>query len=323
MRRSSDTQSDIVRGEVVDARVLREGWGRLTLRAGAETHVVTGTVLGFATGDAIEARGRWSDHPRFGRQFCAQTIRCTVPSDARGAIAWLSSRLPGLGKRRATALVERFGVPAVYDVIAQRPEELTAIPGVTPELAERIRAEHERVRGEAEEMTALLGWGLTDGQIRRCKEAWGKKVLEVLRADPYRLAEEVYGFGFKRSDEIARRMGLPVDHPRRLQAVCLHVLREAETEGHCYVLRGQLLRVAMDELAAAAVRVGQVAEQLDVVIDEGRLVQVEDEAGERGHARIYLPDTRAAETQIAAHVRRMLAWRGPGASAPADESEAA
>jgi len=194
-------------------------------------------------------------------------------------------------------------------VIARDPAQLCVVKGITPELAEKIRAEHDRVKGEAEEMTTLLGWGLTDGQIKRCREVWGKKTLEILRADPYRLAEEIYGFGFKRADDIARRMGLPTDHPRRLQACCLHVLREAEGQGHCYVLRGQLLRIAMDELDAAKVRVGQVADQLDVVIDEGRVVQVEDADGDRGHARVYLPDTRGAETEIARSVRRMLAWK--------------
>jgi exodeoxyribonuclease V alpha subunit len=291
-------QSEAVSGEVSSVRMIREGWGRAEL-VGVGT--VTGPVLGIAVGDTVEARGRWHEDPRWGKQFKAQTVRTTLAGDTRGAIAWLSSRLPGLGKTRATQLVERFGVPALYEVIAQRPEELCVVKGITPELAAKIQEEHERVRGETEEMTTLLGWGLTDGQVRRCKEAWGKSTLEVLRADPYRLAEEVYGFGFKRADEIARRMGLPTDHPRRLQACCLHVLREAEGNGHCFIRRKLLLKIAMDELAAASVRVGQVAEQLDVVLEEGRAVEVED--------RVYLPDTRAAERDVARRVVQMLSVR--------------
>lgn len=314
MRTNSNTTSDVVTGEVQSVRVISENWGRLELAGGA---VVTGAVLGFYVGDTVEARGKWAD-TKFGRQLKAQTIRTTLASDTRGAIAWLASRLPGLGKRRATELVERFGVPALYDVIAQRPEDLCVVKGITRELAEKIREEHERVRGETEEMTTLLGWGLTDGQIRRCKEAWDKKTLEVLRADPYRLAEEVYGFGFKRADEIARQMGLPADHPRRLQACCLHVLREAEGDGHCFVRRKLLLRLAMEELDAAKVRVGQVAEQLDVVLEDARAVEIDD--------RVYLPDTRAAEHDVARRVRRMLAVATARAAAnatPADGSAAA
>lgn len=314
MRTNSNTTSDVVTGEVLSVRVISENWGRLELAGGA---VVTGAVLGFYVGDTVEARGKWTE-TKFGRQLKAQTIRTTLASDTKGAIAWLASRLPGLGKRRATELVERFGVPALYEVIAQRPEELCVVKGITAELAEKIREEHERVRGETEEMTTLLGWGLTDGQIRRCKEAWQKKVLEVLRADPYRLAEEVYGFGFKRADEIARKMGLPTDHPRRLQACCLHVLREAEGDGHCFVRRKLLLRLAMDELDAAKVRVGQVAEQLDVVLEDARAIEVDD--------RVYLPDTRAAEHDVARRVRRMLAIataRAAAANAAAERSVAA
>lgn len=318
MRTNHSPPSDVVAGEVLGVRVIKDSWGKLDLGGGRS---VTGDVLGFAVGDTIEARGRWEEHPKWGRQFRAQTIRTKLAGDTKGAVAWLSSRLPGLGKTRATELVERFGIPALYQVIAERPEELCVVKGITPELARKIQEEHERVRGETEEMTTLLGWGLTDGQIKRCKETWGKKVLEVLRADPYRLAEEVYGFGFKRADEIARRMGLPVDHPRRLQACCLHVLREAETDGHCFVRRKLLLRIAMDELAAASVRVGQVAEQLDVVLEEDRAIEVAE--------RVYLPETRAAERDVARRVLRMLsigAARATAANEPTStpaESEAA
>lgn len=302
-RAANQAPSEVVRGEVAGAKVYREGWGRLTLRDGT---AVMGTVLGFDEGDHVEARGRWSDDPKWGRQFKAQTITRVLAADDRGAIAWLASRLPGLGEVRARELVARFGVPELYRVIEHEPERLTEIRGITRELAEKIRAAHAAVKGETEEMTMLLGWGLTDSQIKRCREAWGKDVIPVLREDPYRLAEEVHGFGFKRSDEIARRMGLPADHPRRLQACCLHVLREAETEGECYVPRGLLLRVALEELAAATVRVGQVAQQLDALVEEGRVAQVEHTTGEVGRARVYLPDTRAAELAIAKRVRMML-----------------
>lgn len=290
MRREEPIET--VRGEVVEARVLKEGWGRARLKNG---ECIMGTVLGISTGDTIEARGRWSEDARYGKQFKAQTIRTTIPSDSRGAIAWLSSRLPGLGAKRATELVQRFGVPNLYEVIAQRPEELCSVKGITPELAEKIRAEHERVKGEAEEMTTLLGW-ITDSQVRKCKELWGKKTLAILREDPYRLAEEISGFGFKRSDEIARKMGLPHDHPSRIRACIVHVLREAEGEGHCYVPRRKLLAISTEELG---VRVGLVGAELDHVLEDGRAVD-EDE-------RVYLPDTHDAERDLALRLGSMIA----------------
>ena len=302
-RSANQAPSEVVRGEVAGAKVYREGCVGLALRDGT---AVMGTVLGFDKGDHVEARGKWSEDPKWGRRFKAQTITRVLGDDDRGAIAWLSSRLPGLGEVRARELVKRFGIPELYRVIEREPELLTEVRGITRELAEKIRDAHAAVKCETEEMTQLLGWGLTDSQIKRCREAWGKDVIPVLREDPYRLAEEVHGFGFKRADDIARRMGLPADHPRRLQACCLHMLREAETEGECYVPRGLLLKVALEELAAATVRIGQVAEQLDALVEESRVAQVEHHTGEVGRARVYLPDTRAAELAIAARVRRML-----------------
>lgn len=283
---------EVVGGEVVEVRVLREGWGRARLKNGA---CVMGTVLGISAGDTVEARGRWSDDARYGKQFKAATIKTTLPADSRGAVAWLSSRLPGLGTKRATELVQRFGVPALYTVIAERSEELCAVKGITPELAEKIREEHERVRGEAEEMTLLLSW-MTDAQVRRCKQLWGKKTLEILREDPYRLAEEISGFGFKRSDEIARKMGLPFDHPSRIRACIVHVLREAEGEGHCYVPRKKLLAISAEELT---LRVGMVGAELDHVLDDGRAVDEQE--------RVYLPDTHDAEREVAQRLGAMIA----------------
>jgi len=283
---------ETVRGEVEDVRVLREGWGRM--RVGGES--ITGPVMGFAVGDQIEARGRWTDDPKWGRQFKAQTIRCTLASDARGVITWLSSRLPGLGKKRATELLERYGTPErLYDAIANRHEELCSVRGITPKLAEQIRDEHARVRGESEEMTQLLGWGLTDGQIRKAREVWGKKVIATLREDPYRLAEEVHGFGFQRADLIARRMGLPIDHPRRIEACLVHLLREAEGMGHCYVPRAHLMRAAVQDLAG--VGGGRIAGGLNAIVEAGRVI---DEDG-----RVYLPSTHAAELEVAAMVSRL------------------
>lgn len=314
-RENSAPPVETVKGEVTEVRVLRGAWGRLTLRLerGATALVVGDGVLGYTVGDTIEARGCWSEDPKWGRQFKAQTFRSCIPGGVQGAILWLASRLPGLGKKRAQELVERFGIPALYDVIANRPQELTAIKGITLAMAVAIQEEHARVRGEGEEMTQLLAWGLTDSAIRRAREVWGKKLLEVLRADPYRLAEEVHGFGFLKSDVIARRMGMPHDHPRRLQACIVHLLREAEGAGHCYVPRRQLVAIAAEDLG---VRAGLVGAELERVFEEGRAIDEGD--------RVYLPGTHTAEREVAARALRFLRTAPKRVAVPTlSESEAA
>lgn len=293
-RPTAPVAADVVRGEVLEVRVFRDSWGRARVR-GVEGPVV-GDVLGVSVGDTIEARGQWGEHPVHGRQFKAQTISATVPTDSRGVVAWLAARLPGLGEKRATAIVTKWPPPELYTVLDQTPERLAELDGISAKTAVAAGAEYQRVKGEALEMTTLLGWGLTEGQIKRCREVWASKVLEVLREDPYRLAEEVHGFGFARADVIARKMGLPHDHPRRIQACLVHILGVAEGEGHCYVLRGVAIKKACAGLGVAP---PQVARELDHVIEQERI-----RVG--GGERLYLPGTLGAELAIGSGVLRLL-----------------
>lgn len=291
---------EMVRGEIAEARLLREGWGRLRLRAGSTDSAsvtVTGQILGFEPGTTVECRGRWDIHPTYGRQFRATTIVTVVPSDAAGVIAWLSSRLPGLGRKRATELVDRHGVPGLWDVLERAPERLTEIRGVTPELASAIAVEYQRVRGEREEMVTLRGWGLTESQIKRCREVWKTRVVEELRKNPYQLCELVWGFGFDRADQVARRMGMPLDHPGRIQACVLHQLGEAEGAGHCYVPTGKLVALAADALGLEE---RLVRAQLDEVCDGERAVRSDE------GVRVYRAPTFAAELLVVERVRALL-----------------
>lgn len=289
--------AEVVRGEVLEVRVFRDAWGRLRLR-GVDAPVM-GDVLGVSVGDTVEARGAWTEHAQHGRQFKAATITSTVPTDARGVVAWLAARLPGLGAKRATLIVQRWPPPELFELLDKAPHRLAEVNGISAATASAAGEEYQRVKGEAAEVSTLLGWGLTEGQIKRAREVWGAKVLEVLREDPYRLADEVSGFGFVRSDVIARKMGLPHDHPRRVQACLVYLLTCAEGEGHCYVLRGTLIAKAAEGLG---VERGRVAAELVHVIEEERI-------REGGGDRLYLPATLAAEVRIAGDVVRFLERR--------------
>lgn len=294
---------EVVRGEIAEARLLKEGWGRLRLRAGSgdsATVTVTGQVLGFETGTTVECRGRWDIHPTYGKQFRATTIVTVIPSDASGAIAWIASRLPAVGRKRATELVNRYGIPELWHVLEHEPARLAAdVRGITPDLARAIADEYSRVRDEREEMVTLRGWGLSEPQIKRCRQVWKTttKVIEELRKNPYQLCELVYGFGFDRADQVARRMGMPVDHPGRIQACLLHQLGEAEGAGHCYVPTGKLVALAADALGLEQPK---VRAELEAVCDGERAVRVDE------GVRVYRASTHAAELAVVAGVRALL-----------------
>lgn len=296
MRKTNDTE--VVRGQVADVRLLKDGWGRMRVRAGSgdtADATVMGTVLGVDVGTTVECRGRWDVHPQYGRQFKASSITTVVPSSAEGAIAWIASKLPAVGRKRAAELVERYGIPALWDVLDAEPARLVEVRGITEEIAEKIGAEYRRVKGERDEMVTLRGWGLSEYQITRCRDAWKGRVIAELQADPYRLAEVVEGFGFKRADEVARRMGTPTDHPGRIRACLLHMLGEAEGAGHCYVVSGALVSMSADVLGVAG---GIVARELGLAAGLGAVVQE--------GSRVYSAPTHRAERGVAARALAML-----------------
>lgn len=288
-------------GQVTDLRLYSGGWGILRVRASSDDResTVTGHPLGVKLGDTIQATGRWDDHPRWGRQFVASEIRTVVPSDAAGAIGWIASRIVGLGRKRAAQLVEVFGIPEVWAVL-QDPAKLAEQPGISGKRAAAIVESYIEEQAGREQAVELKGWGLTDGQIAAVRKAWGSAAIERLREDPFQLIEKVRGFGFKRADAVARRMGLPSDHPARIDAALMHVLGEAEKAGHCYVPNGRLLGMAERLLGLDRETVGP------------RLRHVCDgERGARVGPKIYSARVMRAEASVAAKVRALL---GRGAS---------
>ncbi len=308
---------DTIRGQVEQVRLIRDGWGTITVLHGSanERAAVTGHPLGVEVGDTVEVQGNWTTHPRYGRQFKADAMRVIAPSDAAGAVAWILSRLPGIGRKRATQMVERWPLPEVWDVLSQRPHELAVIDGITEERARKIGEAYRAVEGERERIVALRGWGLTDRQAARVVEKWGTGAVEKLRADPYLLAEEVAGFGFLRADAVALKMGVPHDHPSRIRAGLVHLLEEARAVGHCYVPAGKLIAMGARLLgvaSSAVVREGRSA------IAEGRMVQRAARGGEATH--IYDAQLERAEQAVADSIVRLLRTAASGARARREES---
>jgi exodeoxyribonuclease V alpha subunit len=315
--RREPAPSDTIRGQIESVRVLREGWGKASVRIGDGAGTVvtlTGTVLGREAGETIEARGRWEESAQWGKQFRATTIDVAIPQSAGGAIAWLAATLPGLGRKRAAEVVERFGatnVDDVWHVIEHAPSQLEEIRGITPEGAQRIHAAYAAVKHGREDGVTLRSWGLGDWAIKAVREAWGNEAVAELRRDPYQLSERVRGFGFVKADEVARKMGMPTDAPSRIRAALCHLLEVAEQEGHCFVPGGKLVAFAAKLLGAhgGAVEEPAIAREL-VALEAGSAPRVV-----RDGTRCYRPETHEAETEVAATVEEMLARVGVGDAA--------
>lgn len=231
-----------LRGELAAWRFIgSDSWGTGTLRQDSGPVPVVGTLLGARVGDHVELTGHWHEHPRFGRQFKFRSVTAALPQTSAGVVAWLVTTLPGVGQKRAQALVDTFG-DALWHVVETEPDRLTEIPGITAAGAQRVRAAYMEHRDDRDSMVALRGWGLTDNQIKHCKKAWGTlaSIVDHVRANPYELCHHVFGFGFKRADQVAAKVGVPSDAPERISAGVEHVLDLAQQAGHCWVAGRQL-----------------------------------------------------------------------------------
>lgn len=302
-----------LRGQVESIRVINDGWGKAVIRAGVgDGHLVnvTGTVLGVMPGSTVDVRGRWEDHPQYGRQFRATSINVILAQDAGGAVAWLAASLPGIGLKRAAECVQRFGLPGLWETIESDPQALTAISGITEKGVEAIVGAYERTKNDREDSIKLRTWGLTEWAIKAVREAWGAKAVARLQEDPYQLIEKVRGFGFTRADEVAQRMGVPADSPSRIRAALVHLLEMAEQEGHCFVPGGKLVAFG-SKLLGGSIDEARVARELVA------LAEMDPPKVIRDGTCCYRPETHAAEAEVARVVGGLLAW----VSAPSERAE--
>lgn len=294
-----------LRGEVVNVRILGDAfWGIAEVRpvgTGADSSggtgsvspvKITGKLLGVSAGDTVEVEGSWSEHPKYGAQLKARAIKTLVPSDSSGVIAWLEGRLPGVGRTRATEIVERFGVAIgpepgesgaarVWQIIETQPDRLLEIKGITPRLRDMIVAAYEESRGDRDRVVRLRSWGLTDSQLARVVARWKTRAEDVLRANPYRLAEEIPGFGFKRADAVAQRMGLPHESPARIRAAVEWCLETAENDGHMYL---PVAACAGWVASEASVGMSRVVAEIREMVEESEAAEARDPGGAAAEA---------------------------------------
>ncbi|MBE3598871.1 MAG: ATP-dependent RecD-like DNA helicase [Limnochordaceae bacterium] len=239
--------SDVVQGVVRRITFHDPGTQYAVIRLEQRPNRPPLTVVGHwtplpAPGEEIRVVGRWALHPTYGRQFEAEAYQPVTPATREGVERLLASGvIKGVGPATARRLVAAFGERAL-DVIASDPQRLASVPGIGPRKARWI-AERLHLRKETQEALVFLhGLGLGPGLSRRILQRYGTQAPAAVRADPYALALEVDGIGFRRADDLAERFQIAPDSPRRVEAALWHVMREAGEEGHVYLPREVLFQ---------------------------------------------------------------------------------
>jgi exodeoxyribonuclease V alpha subunit len=207
-----------------------------------------GTLAGAAVGELVRLHGIWRTHPEYGRQFEVRSFSVQLPATVEGLRKYLGSGLiRGIGPVNAARIVDAFGL-GTLEVIESRPDRLQEVPGIGPKRAARICQSWEEQKQIKEIMIFLQGHGVGAALAVRIYKRYGDEALAIVQNDPYRLARDVYGIGFKTADKIARAMGGAVDSPRRIQAGLYHCLGTFCDEGHCFAARGPLVSRAAELL---------------------------------------------------------------------------
>ncbi|MET0132952.1 MAG: ATP-dependent RecD-like DNA helicase [Kibdelosporangium sp.] len=278
---------------------------RVDTGRGSDLITVVGALLGAQPGESIRMHGRWGSHPQYGKQFHVDDYTTVLPATIQGIRRYLGSGLiKGIGPVLADKIVSHFGVAAL-DVIEQQPERLIEVPKLGPKRTRMIAAAWEEQKAIKEVMVFLQGVGVSTSLAVRIFKQYADKSIDVVRTEPYRLASDVWGIGFRTADTIAKAVGIPHDSPQRIKAGLQFTLSESTGDGHCYLPEHRLIAEAVKILQ---VDTGAVIDCLAELIDEQGVVRepVPGEDAEEPEIAIYLVPFHRAEISLAGQLTRLL-----------------
>lgn len=228
----------------------------------------------------LKVTGREVVHKTYGPQLQVEQYEEKQPSDAVAVERYLGSgAIKGVGPALAARIVKRFGEDS-FDIIEREPERLAEVKGISEKMAIRIAEQFNEKRQMRQAMIFLQDYGISMNLAVKIYKHYGDQMYEVLQKNPYRLAEDIQGIGFKIADTIARQAGFLMDSEYRIRAGVLYVLQQSGSQGHCYLPEEELVRYAAELLLVDRDAVARELEQM--MLDKDLVVQ--EDAGER---RIY------------------------------------
>jgi len=239
-------------------------------------------------GEHYTLQGKWVRHQKFGLQFESSRAHMSAPATLKGMEKYLASGLvPGIGPVFAKKIVRHFS-EEVFDIIEEEPERLREVPGIGPSRAQSLAEAFRKQRAIRSLMIFLQDHDISPTIAVKIYREYGDDAIRVLNDNPYTLADDIFGVGFKTADSVAQKLGMEKDDPRRHRAGVQYILKEASTEGHVYFPRPELL-IKGEELLGADV------ESIDNAVKH---LAVEDKVYDDS-GRVYIKFLYDAECEIA------------------------
>ena len=277
------------------------GYSVLKVKVKGYNDLVTlvGNLLEVPVGSVLLCRGEWKVDKRYGSQFVAATWEETMPATVYGIEKYLGSGLvKGIGPRFARAIVQRFGTETI-DIIETEIERLYEVPNIGRKRVAKIRESWEKQKDIKNVMLFLQGYGVSTAYAAKIYREYGKESIDKVRENPYRLADDIWGIGFKTADGIAAKMGYGKEDPRRCRGGILYTLGQLSDEGHVYAGEEQLVKTA-----------GQLLEAGETAIRDtlAGMLQAEDLILDKD--AIYLPPFYHAECGTSRRLRDLAESTG-------------
>lgn len=274
------------------------GYTVLNLVSGEDEITCVGVFSAIAEGENIEAQGEYTEHPTYGQQFKVVSFEEKAPEDEEAIERYLGSgAIKGIGLAMAARIVRRFKEDT-FRIIEEEPERLAEIKGISSRKAMEIASQVNEKRDLRQAMIFLQQYGITMNLAVKVYQAYGQDIYNIIRENPYRLADDIDGVGFRTADEIAARVGIRMDSDFRVRSGILYTLLQASGEGHTYLPETELTPRAAKLLNVTAEQVEK--QYMDLAIERKIILkQMEDQT------QIYAASFYYMEANTAAMLKRL------------------
>lgn len=274
------------------------GYTVLNLVSGEDEITCVGIFSAIAEGENIEAQGEYTEHPTYGQQFKVTSFEEKAPEDEEAIERYLGSgAIKGIGLAMAARIVRRFKGDT-FRIIEEEPERLAEIKGISNRKAMEIASQVNEKRDLRQAMIFLQQYGITMNLAVKVYQAYGQDVYGIIRENPYRLADDIDGVGFRTADEIAARVGIRMDSDFRVRSGILYTLLQASGEGHTYLPETELTPRASKLLNVTAEQVEK--QYMDLAIERKIILkQMEDQT------QIYAASFYYMEANTATMLKRL------------------
>ncbi len=284
------------------------------LRMTDNTYVtIVGNVFELQCGEELEVKGKWTVNRTYGKQFEVSSVSASIPVTEKGIEDYLGSGvIKGIGPAMASRIVDYFGKNTI-NVLDNDPESLSCIEGIGEKRIKQIMQSWQKHRNTRNVMMTLQSYGISNTYAMKIYNTYGENAENVIKVNPYRLAEDIFGIGFKIADDIAGRAGIPRDSIFRVKSGIIYILRRAEDGGHCYLPYESIIDSSLDFLGVGLPLLNNAIDELGreekiIIMDDGDI------------RRVYLKGLYIAEKYVGEKIQEIINSKFSDGKAKRDKS---